>query len=245
MNYSKIFSNKSIWVDSIMHDIPTVSISPTGKKIPLKTYGELPEIKYSRISAKTKFSSICDFIALDIETTGLSCNSNIIEVSAVKFENFKPIEAFTSLCKCDRLPAKITQLTGINKDMLANSPYFYQLIPELQNYISGYNLVGHNLPFDLSCLMVRGLDVFLEKRKFFDTLQIARSKISGPNYGCPYNFEKHTIENFKLDTLANFCGLIRSSAHRSLSDAVTAGLLFYELYDTYILMANNNLTGKL
>ena len=39
------------------------------------------------------------FVALDLETTGLDAeNDTIIEVAAIKFEDGKIIDEFTSLC---------------------------------------------------------------------------------------------------------------------------------------------------
>jgi DNA polymerase III epsilon subunit-like protein len=48
------------------------------------------------------------------------------------------------------------------------APYVYEVIPSLQDFISGENLLGHNLEFDLKFLCRAGLDVTSEKRLFFE-----------------------------------------------------------------------------
>lgn len=234
INYEHEPKYDLINIDTCINNLSLVPMCSAGEKVALKTCDELPKIRYSRISAKTEADSISTFIAIDIETTGLSCRSNIIEISAVKFINFIPTEAFSTLCKCNSIPDEITQLTGINKEMVSKMPFFYQILPSLQAYIASYNLVGHNLPFDLDCLMVRGLDVVSQKRKFYDTLAIARATIS-----------KVTAGNFKLDSLLQIHNISRSTAHRSLSDATATGFLFEALHKDYKLRALHGMDEKL
>lgn len=233
------------FIDAYINYLPHVSFSTHGQKRALKKYVDLDDIKYSRISAKTKPESIADFIALDIETTGLRCTSKIIEVSAVKFKNFEPIDCFSTLCHCKTISPEITCITGIDNTMCQDMPHFYQILPDLQEYIGSYNLVGHNLSFDLDCMRVHGLELSLCNRKFFDTLAIARSVISGPSFHQKYDCLKHSIASYKLDTLLKFHGIIRSSSHRSLSDAIAAGFLFKELYEDFVIRAEKGIKTKL
>ena len=71
-----------------------------------------------------------NFLVLDIETTGLSAYMHkITEISALKMENGRIIDEFTTLINPEtRIPSFITRLTGINNEMVKDSPKIKQVI---------------------------------------------------------------------------------------------------------------------
>ena len=73
------------------------------------------------------------YIALDLETTGLSCfDHEILEIGAVKVENGKVINRFSQLVKPqESIPPAITQLTGITPDMVESCPAIAAVLPEM------------------------------------------------------------------------------------------------------------------
>ena len=88
---------------------------------------------------------------IDIETTGLSSiNNDIIEVGAIRFEDWTPTAIFHSLVKPKKdIPEEITQKTGISNEMVSSSPKFSNIITTLNEFVGKNNIIGHNLPFDL------------------------------------------------------------------------------------------------
>lgn len=65
-----------------------------------------------------------EFVAIDIETTGLNptCDE-IIEVSAVRYRNGHEVEAYETLVKPTRpLGVFVTLFNGITNDMVADAP---------------------------------------------------------------------------------------------------------------------------
>ena len=64
------------------------------------------------------------FVAVDVETTGLSPILNeLIEISAIKYNKTNKIDVFTTLIKPkNEIPNKITQITGISNEMVKNAP---------------------------------------------------------------------------------------------------------------------------
>lgn len=186
--------------------------------------------KKPNITKSTRRESICNFIVIDIETTGIAVSNSIIEISALKFEDFKPKELFTSLVKP---PKKISEesisINGITNEMTENAPTFNQIALAFSEFIAGYNIVGHNLPFDMKFLFVNGIDFSL-KYKYYDTLDIARKTVKKYNERMKdYETIRDSISDYKLETLLDYYGIEREAAHRSSSDCLATGYLFYEL----------------
>ena len=73
------------------------------------------------------------FVAIDVETTGLSPIANeLIEISAIKYDGKNKIDTFTSLIKPRaKIPYYITNITGITNEMVKNSPYVEEIMPSL------------------------------------------------------------------------------------------------------------------
>lgn len=87
---------------------------------------------------------------LDTETTGLSKNDRIIELSIIDMEGnvlfssmFNPEQALTP---------KITELTGITDAMLRGRPRFKDKADEISKILSHYILTGWNVSFDIRML---------------------------------------------------------------------------------------------
>ena len=94
------------------------------------------------------------FIAIDLETTGLNPkHDKIIEISAVKFHQCKPIDTFTYLIDPKiKISNTTTQITGITDTMVENQPSFEDIEDKFISYIGDYPLIGHNVMFDLAFL---------------------------------------------------------------------------------------------
>ncbi|MBQ8298631.1 MAG: 3'-5' exonuclease [Clostridia bacterium] len=197
-------------------DIKTVNIKNNTDYIK-KILKEIPEYKFSQITKKTSKQIFKDFIVLDVETTGLSSkNDDIIEISAIKFKNYAPTEYMTTLVKPKKeISEEVTKINNITNEMLQNCPNISEVIDSFSEFIKGFNIVGYNLEFDLKFLYVNNLDLFSEKRKFYDVLELAR-KVINPDY----------IKNYKLTTVCEYANLYRDNAHRALSDALATGILF-------------------
>jgi len=96
----------------------------------------------------------CDFVAVDLETTGCrpGCNS-IIEVGAARFNASGVISTFERLVRpTDSIPKAIEELTGITASMVVGAPSVEDVMREFREYADGAVLVAHNYRFDLSFL---------------------------------------------------------------------------------------------
>jgi DNA polymerase III epsilon subunit family exonuclease len=154
-----------------------------------------------------------DFIAVDIETTGLNPRHNeIIEISAIKFVNGEHKECFSSLINpLTSIPSKITELTGITDDMLRNAPRIEHVIYAFIDFIKCHPIVAHNAKFDISFIS-RKCTIMNE---IFDSLILAKKAFKN-------------LENYKLETLARQINLNVTPQHRAYEDALSAGKIYVE-----------------
>lgn len=169
---------------------------------------------------------------IDVETTGLNpVNDEIIQITALRFLNFEPVETFTTYVKPrNGLNPKAQEINGITEQDVENAPYIEQVIRQFDAFISepktkqkqGPPIVGHKIAFDYQFLTTHGsttlsADMALNSRKFYDTLELSKKE---------YSF----YSNFRLESLTkNVLNILRSDAHDSLSDALVTGLLFKEI----------------
>lgn len=199
----------------------------------------MQEVKFTNVVKRSKREILCNYTVVDVETTGLNHKRNAItEISAIKFRAFSPIAVFSTLVNPQQnISEEIVRLTGITNDMVDEQPFFYQVVPCLLEFLGKDTLVGHNLIFDLKFLTSNGVDVFSVKRRFYDTLSLAKKAL--PQYKLVYNengtyyrdYSAARVENYKLQTLCDYYKIYRSSAHRSESDCLATGLLFKQLVD--------------
>ncbi|MEA2117571.1 3'-5' exonuclease family protein [Halovibrio sp. HP20-50] len=91
---------------------------------------------------------------VDVETTGTrATRDRITEIAALKVVNGQLVDRWSSLIypEC-KVPAQISQLTGINDDMLCNAPRFAHIAESLREWLGDGQLVAHNARFDYSFL---------------------------------------------------------------------------------------------
>ncbi|MDP8227973.1 MAG: exonuclease domain-containing protein, partial [Candidatus Electryoneaceae bacterium] len=95
-----------------------------------------------------------EWVALDLETTGLDASKNeIIELGAVRFVEGKMTEQFSQLVKpTGQLPREITQLTGITDADLSDAPPLEDVAQDFVDFVGDHPIVGHHISFDLGFL---------------------------------------------------------------------------------------------
>jgi len=97
---------------------------------------------------------IGEFVAVDVETTGLQpLQHRIIEIGAIRFRNGEEVERFESLLDPERRISKfITKLTGISDEMIADAPRFIDIADTVVEFIGDSTILGHNVVFDIGFL---------------------------------------------------------------------------------------------
>ena len=220
-----------------LHDIPIHIIEKSSYSFDPQPF---KKIKSANVTVRTKLDKLGTFIAIDTETTGFHPpKSKIIELSAVKFENWIPTEIFETLINPQtNIPSAASAVNHITDDMVSGAPLISEVMADFNSFVEGFNIVGHNINYDLEFLNADGA-VFDEKTKFYDTLWIAEKVLTSPKTKVWNNELKKEeyinihdidVQNYKLETLAKYYKIGDSSkAHRSSYDAYVTGLIFKEL----------------
>ena len=95
-----------------------------------------------------------DYVALDIETTGLSPTfDEIIELSAVRVRGGKPVAEYTRLVKPSApLDPYVSELTGITDEMLESAAPIAAELPAFFDFVAADVIVGHSVAYDVNFL---------------------------------------------------------------------------------------------
>ncbi len=161
-----------------------------------------------------------EIIVFDVETTGLSYkNDRLTEIGAVKIRNRSIIDSFNTMVNPEKpIPEKVSQLTRITDDMVADAPKEKDAVEQFIEFC-GQNtvLVAHNANFDhnfIKSVCERHNINF--KYTLLDTLVMCQCML--PELG------RH-----KLSYLAKYLKLGKFEAHRASDDAMMLGKVYLEL----------------
>lgn len=151
-----------------------------------------------------------DFVMIDLETSGLDADKDlIVEIGAVKSQDGELTE-FTGLILTQRpLPDAITRLTGITDELLAKEGKDRKTIfEEFSSFIGTLDLVGYNIDFDRRFLEREFVSAGMEKpeNRYYDLLRFVKN-------------EKLFLSNYKLQTVLKEYGIVEDVPHRALPDA--------------------------
>jgi len=156
-------------------------------------------------------------VALDIETTGLDPKKDaIIEIGAVRFNGRRVEGEWSTLINPGRkIPPFITQLTGINDQMVIPAPPIKAVLAEFTEFVGNSPILGHNIRFDLS--FFKRFNVFGNNEQL-DTYELASVLL--PMAG-----------RYNLGALAQALSVPLPATHRALDDAHATRGVFLRLWD--------------
>lgn len=164
-----------------------------------------------------------NYIALDLETTGLSPeNCYILEIGAIKIIEDTIAETYETFVQCPiPISEKIQELTGITDEMAAQGKTEAEAVQGFIDFASDLALLGHNIPFDYAFIQeaVKRSHLLYEA-PVIDTLQIARKVLAQP-------------EKKSLVSLCDFYHIKTETSHRALADAKAAVELYKILRQEY------------
>ncbi len=155
-----------------------------------------------------------DFIAIDLETTGLDHKTDrVIEIGAVRFIKGEPAEEFVSFVNPKRpVPALISDLTGITDEDVAEAPVFSEIVDNLLEFISYLYLCGHQVEFDYNFLNTELKRAGKENLKnlLLDTAVLTRLLL-------------FNLPGYSLANICRHLAITQEKEHRALDDARACG----------------------
>lgn len=161
-----------------------------------------------------------EFVALDIETTGLDIhNDEIIEIAAIQFSQGQITDSFQSFVKpLKPVPKFIQHLTHIDASILADAPSKNIVLTKLNAFVKDKILVGHNINFDLGFInrqLTKSNRVPLLNTTW-DTLELSKIYL-------PYTLD-HSLGN-----VCRYLEVELIGAHRADADAKATGQVMLAL----------------
>lgn len=162
-----------------------------------------------------------EFVVFDIETTGLSpLSCKITEIGAVLVQKDEVLAVFNTFVDPEmRIPPEITELTGIDDEMVKGAPKTEEAIRQFLAFIGDRMLVAHNASFDISFIRKAASDYGLPfSNAYLDTVSMSR-------------FVNPDLKKHKLDIVAEYFNLGEFRHHRASDDAEMCARVFYRMVD--------------
>lgn len=168
------------------------------------------------------------FVIIDIETTGQSYKfGKITEIALYQHNGQEITNSFSTLINPEMdIPYFITQLTGIDNDMVKNAPKFYEVAKTLVEMTQGRTFVAHNASFDYKFIQEEFNKLgFNYNRKTMCTVKLSRKLLPGhPSYS--------------LGKICSDLEIEINGRHRAAGDALATVKLFEILLEKNTSIGN-------
>ncbi|MEM7101744.1 MAG: exonuclease domain-containing protein [Bacteroidota bacterium] len=156
------------------------------------------------------------YAIIDIETTGARTDiDRITEVAIVLFDGEQIVDKFESLINPERsIPYNITQITGINDEMVADAPKFYEIAKTIVEMTQQAIFVAHNSRFDYNFIRKEFKALgYIFKRKQLCTVKLTRKVFPG-------------LPSYSLGNLIKYFKIKVSRRHRAMDDTLATVEVF-------------------
>ena len=159
------------------------------------------------------------YAIIDIETTGGNAKTGkITEVAIFLHDGEKITEEFSTLINPEvNIPRFITNLTGIDNEMVQGAPRFFEVAKQIVKMTEDKIFVGHNVLFDYSFVKNEFASLGYDyKRRTLCTVRLARKLMPGKR-------------SYSLGKLCRELEIPLNNAHRASADARATVTLFERL----------------
>ena len=156
------------------------------------------------------------YAIIDIETTGQSAkNGKITEVAIFIHNGYEVTDSFSSLINPEcYIPGFITNLTGIDNEMVRTAPKFYEVARRIVEITESKVFVAHNVSFDYRFIQEEfkrlGYDY---QRETMCTVRMGRKFLPGH-------------KSYSLGRICDELGITIEGRHRAAGDALATVKLF-------------------
>jgi len=153
---------------------------------------------------------------IDIETTGGSpAKEKITEIAIFVHDGQKVVDEYVTLINPEKnIPYFISQLTGINNEMVADAPKFYEVAAEILKRTENTIFIAHNVSFDYGFIKNEFKELGYDfNRERLCTVKLSRKLIPGK-------------KSYSLGNLCKDLGIVINDRHRAAGDALATVKLF-------------------
>ena len=166
----------------------------------------------SAVVGKSRLPLDTEFVAFDIETTGLNARDDrMTEIGAVIFSGGEIRGTFNTFVNPGiPIPANVSELTGIRDEDVADAPGEKEALEAFLRFAGDRPLVAHNAHFDVGFMTAASIRQGLRfSPVFLDTLALSQALLPD-------------LKRFKLDIVSNHLNLPQFNHHRASDDALVA-----------------------
>lgn len=170
------------------------------------------------------------YAVVDVETTGGSFKlDKVIEIGIVLVDGDQITGTYQTLIHPERsIPYQITALTGINNEMIADAPRFYEVARQIVELTGDRIFVAHNARFDYNFIKAEFEELgFVFTRKILDTVKLSRMAFPG-------------YKSYSLGNLISIFGIEVTDRHRALDDALATAEIFQKIIRSGTFVGTND-----
>ena len=156
------------------------------------------------------------YAIIDIETTGQAANTGrITEIAIFVHDGFAITDSFSSLINPEcYIPGFITNLTGIDNEMVRTAPRFYEIAKRIVEMTQDNVFVAHNVSFDYKFIQHEFKRLgYNYQRNTMCTVRMGRKFLPG-------------YKSYSLGRLCEELGITINGRHRAAGDALATVKLF-------------------
>ena len=156
------------------------------------------------------------YAIIDIETTGQSLSlGKITDIAIFMYDGVEIVDSFSSLINPEcYIPRFITDLTGIDNEMVRDAPKFYEVARQIVEMTHDAVFVAHNVSFDYKFVQEEfkrlGYDY---QRQTMCTVRLGRKFLPGH-------------KSYSLGKICDELGIVIDGRHRAAGDALATVKLF-------------------
>lgn len=158
-----------------------------------------------------------DYVAIDIETTGLGRNARIIELGAVRIRHGRKVASYSQLVNPQiPIPAKVTQIT--DRDV-KGKPTIDKALPKFYAFCGRDTWIGHNIRrFDIPVIAreAQRVGAGMPDVSFYDTMELSQALLP-------------QLDRHRLLDLIRYFGIAKTERHRAADDAAQTAQVFERL----------------
>lgn len=174
----------------------------------------------SALKQKVHDASIC---ILDLETTGLDMNNDvIINIGAVKLKHGKITKLFEAYTKPPiSIPPLSTEFHGMVDSMFVDKPVIGEVLPEFLQFVGDSVIVGHHISFDIHMLHRHLKEIY--NIGFMNTVWLDTMFL----YQLAHEDQTHQTLDYLLEQYCVQC----DQRHTALGDVVATAKVFVKIME--------------